>query len=511
MSNRPNILFITSDQQHPDGLGVVDARLQTPHLDRLRREGMLLTRSYTCAPLCTPARASWLSGQYPGKHGAWGVGTVLKEDCLSVASLLGEAGYRTAMIGKSHLQPGEGQHGQSKEGLPLRDDTPYFRAWHGPWYGCDHAEINVGHTSQRHSASMHYRAWLEDRGIDPSAYFGRQYPPVTAWDLPIEFHPAAWASERAIAYLDEHAVHHADTPFYLNLNFPEPHPPLHLQEPWFSMYADTPMAPPVRQWREWKNKPTIYRATLEGRQHNLGWHDQFRMANVNRSPGAMETGPDSAERYTSVEAECLRAYWGMISLMDAQIGRVLDRLDALGLADNTLVAFTSDHGDLMGDHFLIGKGACHYQGCVRVPTLLRWPGVIEAGAESPALISGVDWAPSFLAAAGLTPHPEMQGVNQAEVWCGRKATARDGVWINIRIEQGLYVNTWISERYRLSVHHTPDQIDELELYDLQHDPHEFINLAPDPSYSGLLTGLLTRMLRESSLTSTPWQPRIAFA
>ncbi len=155
--NRPNILFLTTDQHHPRYLGIYDRKLQTPNLDRLCREGVNFRRAYASCPTCTPSRATWITGQYAYKHGAWQIGTTLAEDAVSLPALLGEAGYRTAMFGKSHLQACS-TAGLTLESPPRATDTDFFRRWTGPWYGFDHCEINVGHTVEPHSASMHYRA-----------------------------------------------------------------------------------------------------------------------------------------------------------------------------------------------------------------------------------------------------------------------------------------------------------------------------------------------------------------
>src|SRR5271170_4198575 len=134
-NSRPNILFVTTDQQHPEAWGGGRWKLKTPALDRLAAEGLTLSRSYSCSPLCTPTRASWVTGQYPSRHGAWSVGAILDPNCLSVADLLRRSGYRTAIFGKSHLQPCEGVEGSSDEGQPRSNDTAFHRRWDGPWYG----------------------------------------------------------------------------------------------------------------------------------------------------------------------------------------------------------------------------------------------------------------------------------------------------------------------------------------------------------------------------------------
>jgi arylsulfatase A-like enzyme len=510
-SARPNILFVTTDQQHPQCMGFLDPRLKTPHIDRLAREGAVLTRSYTCSPVCTPTRATWVTGQYPSTHGAWSVGVNLPEPCVSLPELLGHSGYRTAMIGKSHLQACL-TPGTSAESPPRSEDTAFHRGWHGPWYGFEHAEINVGHADERHSASMHYRAWLEDHGVDINRHFAcTDWMTAQAWSLPEQYHPCAWAAERAVAYLRTHANAHAGSPFYLNLNFPEPHGPMHVPEPWYSLYADTPLHAPTRRWREWDGKPTMFSALCEDGLDKLDWYDRFRMPGIELAESARKQGPASEKAYTPLEIGRWRGYFGMISLLDHHLGRVLSCLDELGMSDNTLVVFTSDHGDLMGDHYIFGKGPCHYDGCVRVPTVVRYPRQIAAGSRCDELVSNVDLAPTFMAAAGLPIDPRMQGIDQLATWSGRAGPRRQGVWVDYRTERGLYVNTWITQRHRLSVHATSNRGDEYELYDLEADPNEFENLASRPEHSSIVTRMMGEMLREATTTAYPWAPRLGFA
>ena len=517
-SNTPNILFVTTDQHHPNRVGVFDPRMITPNLDRMAREGATLTRSYVTCPLCTPTRATWITGQYPSRHGAWTIGTVLRKDCHSLPALLSQAGYRTAMFGKSHLEPVEIDAPDLTEGLPRRFDTDHFRRWHGPWYGFQHVEINLGHCDEEQSASMHYRVWLEDRGIDPARYFGKMdpagYDQPRAWTLDQDHHPCAWATDRAIAYLRDHMGRHPDRPFYVNVNFPEPHPPFHVPEPWYSLAAEMEIGPPRRRWKEWQDKPMLYRALLDSRVEDLGWHDTFgvpALSSISAHSPFTPIGERDATHYREREAQWMRVYCGMIAMADHHLGRLLETLDELALADNTLVLFTADHGGMMGDHFLYGKGACHYDGCVRVPTFARWGGTVPAGLRSDALVSNVDIGPTFLAAAGLGASPQMQGVSQLGVFTGRQETARQGVLVDHRAERGLYVNTWITDRYRLSVHHTNTPSAEMELYDLREDPDEMVNLTGDRRHGDDVVRMMAGMLAERSRCGGPWQERIAFA
>ena len=513
LNDRPNILLIVTDQQHPDTLGLLDRiPVQTPNLDRLAAGGTTFTRAYTPCPLCTPARASLLTGQYPSRHGAWSIGTDTPEDALSLPALLAARGYRTALLGKSHLR--SCQREDSFEALPQNRDWEFFRDWNGPWYGFETARINVGHTCEPHSASMHYGLWLRDKGIElKPPYFAEPGDTIAAnawlghWDLPAELHPGAWLAEETGNYLRDHAAQHADRPFFASVNFADPHQPFVVPEPWDEMYADARLHPPKRRLDEAEGKPTVYRASLDGTLHQRGWQGNPEV----NLPSQYARQTDTLER-SPEEDRIWRTYLGMISLLDKQVGQILDTLEETGQAENTVVVFTSDHGDYMGDHWLWSKGGSHYDGGIRVPMIVRQPGRVPAGQRSTALQSLVDFAPTFLDLAGCEPHSQMQGRSQAATWADSEQPTRDAVLIDHRVEEGLYVNTLVTDRHRFSHHSFPAEgREECECYDLAGDPDEFDNLANDPANNPLLNQLQSRLLRERMAIQGPWSPRPTFA
>jgi uncharacterized sulfatase len=203
---------------------------------------------------------------------------------------------------------------------------------------------------------------------------------------------------------------------------------------------------------------------------------------------------------------------GMQSLLDHHLGRILDELDELGIADNTLVVYTSDHGEYMGDHWLWSKGGSHYDQAVRVPFIVRWPGVVPAGCSSDSLQSLIDLPTTFVAAAGVERIAAMQGVNQIATWQNPDQPTRTGVLIDHRVERGLYVSSWITQRYRLS-HHAilAEARDEMELYDFENDPWEFNNLALDSSHDSLVRQLASEMMRYRRQMDRDWPNRGAGA
>ena len=185
-------------------------------------------------------------------------------------------------------------------------------------------------------------------------------------------------------------------------------------------------------------------------------------------------------------------YYGMITLMDKYIGRILDRLDTLGLRDNTLVVFTTDHGHFLGQHGLVAKGAFHYEDMIRVPFIVSAPGRVPAGRRSSALQSLVDLAPSFLGAAGLTTPADMTGIDQSGVWMDAQASAREHVVVENRHQPTtIHARTYVDARYKLTVYR---QRDYGELFDLEEDPGEVRNRWDDPTYDGVKARLTEQLL-----------------
>jgi uncharacterized sulfatase len=202
-------------------------------------------------------------------------------------------------------------------------------------------------------------------------------------------------------------------------------------------------------------------------------------------------------------------YYGMISFMDAEIGKILDRLDTLGIADSTLVVFSTDHGHFLGHHGLTAKGAFHYEDLIRLPFLVRMPGTVPAGARSTAIQSLVDLAPTFLTAAGEAVPGVMQGVSQWEVWRGEVDLARDWALVENRHQPTrLHLRTYVEDRYKLTVYRGDDYG---ELFDLEEDPEERHNRWADPGYAEIKLALMHRFLQAEISREQTRFPRIAHA
>ena len=202
-------------------------------------------------------------------------------------------------------------------------------------------------------------------------------------------------------------------------------------------------------------------------------------------------------------------YYGMIGLMDHHVGRIIDALDRLGIADDTLVVFTTDHGHFLGQHGLIAKGAFHFEDMVKLPMLVRWPGEAPAGEVMSALQSQVDFAPTFLDAAGICIPGLMQGLSQLDVWRGRQASARDHVIVENRHQPTrVHLRTYIDERCKLTVYRHANYG---ELFDLREDPNEVRNLWDEPDAVALKTRVMHRFLQAELEREPTRMPRIAGA
>ncbi len=500
---RPNILLITSDQQHYDTLECTNPRIKTPAMARLANEGVRFTRAYTCNPVCSPTRASLITGMYPAWHHCWTIGVKLPEDVPTVGEIFHEHGYGTTLIGKAHFQPLRSEPGsESLECMPILRDLEFWRGFHGPWYGFDHIEITRNHADEW-MAGAHYAIWMEEKGLNNWTDYFRQWlgdrgTPGRrgSWDLPQEFHYTHWTTERTIANM-ESAVERSQ-PFFFWASYHDPHPPYLVPEPWASMYRPEDMEPGRLAPGEHDRNPPHFRKTQEERPDfsmydetwgNHGLHSQlFNREEMKKN---------------------IAIYYGMISFMDHGIGRILDALERLGIADNTLVLFSTDHGHFLGQHGLVAKGPFHYEDMVRVPMIVRFPGRIPAGRTSKALQSLVDLPQTFLTVAGIPAPGVMQGVNQYNVWRGAEPSARDHVLVENRHQPTkVHLRTYINERYKITVYRNHDYG---ELFDLQNDPGEIINLWDDPGSAGLKAELLLKFVQAEMKREPTRMPRIAGA
>lgn len=499
----PNILLITSDQQHYNTIGAFNPEISTPNLDRLAREGTTFQRAYCPNPTCTPARSSIITGTYPSQHGAWTLGTKLSEDHLTIGDVFVENGYRTALIGKAHFQPTRtSDEYPSLESLPLLQDIEFWKSYNQPFYGFEKIELLRNHTNE-YLVGQHYVAWLEEKGYDDwKQYYmpptGTMDPSITyQWGIPEEYHYNTFIAEKTNELLENYQQQ--DENFFLWASFPDPHPPYLVPEPWASMYDPNQLTIPELYPGEHEKNPPHFQKTQEENP------DFSYLA---------ETGFGIHGYHSHLLAEDDRKklvanYYGMISFMDKYIGKILDKLDELGIADDTIVVFTTDHGHFFGQHGLQYKGGFHYEDLIRLPFIVRYPGKIPSQKESNALQSLVDLAPTFLSFAGIPIPPIMSGENQKDVWLGCQENARDHILCEFRHEPTtIHQKTYVDERYKITIYYRQTYG---EMFDLQEDPKELNNLWDHPDYQDLKNELLLKYAWAELHKEQMPMPRISHA
>ena len=474
---RPNILLICTDQQRFDAVGAYGNRaISTPNLDRLASDGVLFENCYVQNPVCGPSRASLMTGRYVPSHGLHANGVDLARDEELFSKRLADAGYDCGLVGKLHL-------GSCRDGRiepRLDDGFRVFRWSHEPYPG---------------SSENAYHRWLSARYPDLYAS-AMSSGDRSAWDtMPIEAHYTHWIGEETIDFL--RTSRRADQPFFFVANFFDPHHGFGAPAEHLSRYDVADLPAPVTRDGELENKPAIFT-------------DASKESYAGAARGYLD--------YSETELmEVRRAYYAMVSMVDDEVGRILDTLAECGLAEDTMVVFTSDHGEMLGDHQLMLKGPFMYDCAVRVPLIVRWPGTADGGTRRSELVQWIDLAPTFLAAAGLEAPAAMQGESLAGLARGEAAGWRDWALSHYRESGGPYdppvhVTMLRHESWKLVVHHGgPASSRERtgELYHLAADPDELVNLWADPDYRDRRTALQEKLIDVMVATEDRSNPRIA--
>jgi len=499
---KKNILLITSDQHHFSCMGYNNPAVKTPNLDRLAKRGMIFDRAYCPNPTCTPTRASIITGTYPSQHGAYSLGTKLCEDVHVVGDDFTAAGYRTGLVGKAHFQPLRGNDEfPSLEAYPILQDLDFWRRFKDRFYGFEDVDLARNHTDEAH-VGQHYALWMEEKGLanwrdyfsKPTGNAGSQ---KHVWAIPEAYHYDAWISERTNARLAEYKQRGEN--FFLWSSYFDPHPSYLVPEPWAGMYDPEKIEIPHVTEGEHEKNPPHFQMTQQEKP-------DFSVYQEKDGNGCHGFGSHLKKQQTL--ARDIAVYYGMISMMDHYIGKTLDKLDELGLTEDTLVVFTTDHGHFFGQHGLCAKGAFHYEDMIKIPFIASLPGVIPQGVRTDALLSLVDIAPTFLDVAGTDIPRVMTGRSQKTVFEGGEAV-RDHVMVeNHHQPTTIHLKTYVNARYKLTVYYNHPYG---ELFDLERDPGEVNNLWDDPQSRDLKSELLLKYAHAELGKEPMWMPRIAGA
>jgi arylsulfatase A-like enzyme len=467
-SEQVNVLLIMTDQQRYDTLGCYGApACRTPHVDALARRGVRFDAAYTPTSPCSPARAALFTGLYPHKNHVLANGGTVNPGVPNLAGELQRAGYRTGYAGKWHVDQARVPTDYGFEGYD-------FAGYGYPAAGGAIEGLRFGGGAR--DPAPHYRRYLREQGHQPPALLHAFYgdnPGVQGQEMyalqsgGIETTFEYMVSEFTIELMRSFARTRPEegTPFFLWTNFWGPHTPCLLPEPYYSMY-DPQAIPEEPSFAEtWHNKPRVHEV-----------YERF---------WGLSSGGWRSWR------EIVARYWGYVTMIDDLVGRMLDELRALGLEENTLVVFTTDHGDMMGAHRLIEKGPFAYEETWRLPMVAAHPAVEAPGSACDEFVYLHDLFPTFLEVAGLTPPgvPDSQSI-LANVLGRRAPTGRDSVYGAFQEQIFPSPLRFVRTRTHKLVY---NRASIGELYDLVDDPWEVRNLIDRPELGEVKAELLERM------------------
>jgi arylsulfatase A-like enzyme len=467
------MLFLMTDQHRVDTLGCYgNSQVSTPALDALATSGTRFDACFTPSAICTPARASLLTGVLPFRHRLLanyernvGYSEELSDEFVPFSRRLRDAGYNVGHEGKWHV-------GRRRGPEDFGFDGAHYPGWHNP----------IGHPA--------YQAWLaarglpspaitdEVRGVFPNGEPGNLLAGVV--HQPPEATFEHFLTDQTIDRLEQYARdHHRDgRPFFMATHFYGPHLPYLLPREYLEMYPPELVELPPSLAETFENKPPVQRRYAEHWTHDTLGEDTWRWL--------------------------IAAYWGYVTLIDQQIGRLVDALQRLDLWDSTAVAFTADHGEFTGAHRLHDKGPAMYDDIYRIPGLLRIP---EAPAEqaSQAFVSLVDYTATILDLAGIEPEPAADGRSLVPLVAGDEtADWRTDITAEFHGHHFPYPQRMLrTRRFKLVVN--PESVNEL--YDLVDDLYELTNRYDDPALTDIRDRLLQRLydkLRESGDNFHHW-------
>ena len=508
MTARPSYILFVTDQQRFDHLGCNGHRiLKTPNIDQMAAEGVNYARFYVASPVCMPNRASLMTCRMPSSHGVRSLGIPLAHDNVTFVELLRAAGYDTALIGKSHLQnvsdwaiqvePPEYRKGYQAppEELAqavrpdLDNDTYQYerqRFWMQetprvptPFYGFDHYDSVMRHGTVN---GGDYERWLRReapevmhlRGRDNQHPHDYTCPQAIRTKIPEEYYSTSYIADRASEWLRTRKGN--TKPFFLMVSFPDPHHPFNPPGKYWDMYKPEDMpVPSAYHANDW-NPPDYVR---------IAERDRARDKSLGQKAGYSV----AVSKREALEARALTC--GMITMIDDAVGRVRAAAKEADVTDNTVQIYTSDHGDHLGEHRLLFKGAEQYDSLTHVPFIWADPNG-RKGERSDDLAQTLDIGTTILEHAKIEPSIGMQGEVMSVAGGERRETAH--IQYETQRTQEAFgsrprVHTIIHDRWRLSIYLGKCRN---ELFDLTEDPEEMTNLWDSTDHSEVRSRLLER-------------------
>lgn len=485
MNDRPNVLFIITDQQRADHTGFMgNDVVRTPNLDGLAARGTVFENAWVSNPVCMPNRSTILTGRMPTAHGVIFNDRSLDWNANTFVRRLRGTGYRTALIGKSHLQHGmsrnsvvtfRGEGAATSPYPPGWDEVEHFEHYFEQpredpvdFYGFDHIELAIDHGAR---VTGHHLLWALENGGDRDELFVEYAPDAPGSDRSEEwwqvyrapyderFHSTRFVTERTIDFIENRE--NDGEPWMTWCSFPDPHHPMTAPGEWFDRHRPQDMALPETRFDTLVDAPAHLRAyrDLHPRDQR-GW------------VAPCGYGSDELLR------QAIAATYGMIEMVDDGVGQILACVDRCGVRDNTIVVFTSDHGDMMGDHGLFLKGFMHYRGTLQIPLVIDVPG--KPASRTDALASSIDLGPTLLELCQTESYDGVQGHSLVELISDPKASVRDYVLVEDDIATITATLAPIPGKTRTLVtnqfRYTRNSNGEEQLFDLADDPDEMTDI-----------------------------------
>ena len=512
LKQRPNFILFITDQHQANHLGCYgNAVVKTPHIDQIAGRGTRFDRFYVTNPFCMPSRSSIITGRMPSAHGVRTNGVPLSLESQTFVESLRSDGYRTALIGKLHLQnmtSAARAYTPSPADMAFDDEDILMQArrfdlqgpayeneshekWandpeheiRAPYYGFEHVDLCTMHGDL---VGGHYGRWLSKALKDPAAVRGRDnalpssFQPPQSWRTGLDeaVYPSAYIGRQTERWLRDLKASGETRPFFLQCSFPDPH---------------HPFTPPGKYWDMYDPDDVVLPA-------NFGKGDSPMLRHLRKAFESGTANRDTTLPYVVTEKEARETTaltYGAISMVDDQVGVVLQALEDEGLAEDTIVVFMADHGEYMGDYGIMLKGPIHSQSMIRIPLIWTDPQMPGVSSTS-ALGSALDLSATVLSRAGLLPYHGLQGRSllpliqeQQEAHRTEILVEDDREVIYLGFEEPQRVRTLVTDAFRMSLFRP---LGYSELFDLKADPHEITNVWNDPNYSDAKASLTERMV-----------------
>ncbi|MDZ8117628.1 sulfatase-like hydrolase/transferase [Pontiella agarivorans] len=452
-TKKPNLLIIHTDEHNFRTLGCYREQLSpdqafvwggeygvdTPNIDSIAHEGAICNNYYCSSPVCTPSRASLITGLYPQATGAPKNGDHIRQDIPTFATILSDAGYATSYVGKWHLDG----HSKYTFGIEYKagfaDNTHMMRGGHSPFFQVKNKQVFKGGLGERS---------------------------VTKLPKDEVVHMTDWFTDKTLEILERDK----DKPFAVMLSIPDPHTPDYARPPYHTMYDHMDLQPPKTQDPEYTAAKPGWAKPLNKMDHN------------------------EAERF---DPKPLRQYFGMVKHIDDSVGRILTFLDKNGLKDNTIIVFTADHGDMFYEHNRRNKGV-PYEASAKIPFVIRYPKTIPAGKVINKAYTNCDFTPTTLSIMGIKTDASFHGQDTSTDFLNPEKVVKSDRVTYFAKTGGWWVAA-VNNRYKLVL----DKNEKPWLFDLEKDPDELENQYTNPEYKEIAKKMQDELFRQMKQYDEP--------